>query len=104
MPPEFAHGGNRPIFVLTNPAAYPNGCAVNPANGGVAFNQMAYCAYDGDGDLFADGATNETRFVFAELAKGAKSLKSIALNQCRHLSVRKQWQPRETNGSVATTP
>ncbi len=46
-----------------------------------SFYYYAMCGYDSHGNLFVDGATVSQHFTFAELRKGKKKLKTIALNQ-----------------------
>ncbi len=44
--------------------------------------QMQLCAYDDKGNLFVDGSgPSSSGFAFAELPKGAHSLKDVALDQ-----------------------
>lgn len=40
-----------------------------------------YGGYDNNGNLFVDGLTNDSQFVFAELAKGQSKFTTIALNK-----------------------
>jgi hypothetical protein len=107
---EYAHGGKKPIRILSSPSGDPIGCAVDTttgdlavsslgigSNGSVAiyknargkptlyqdpvFQKYYFCGYDGKGDLFVDGQSSSNVFEFAELAKGSSALKTITLGQ-----------------------
>lgn len=104
---EYAHGASSPSAILSDPLGATS-CSVDPTTGNIAtvnnflsdevaifkhaqgppkviadsaFHQVYACAYDGGGDLFVDGYSNNETFTFAELAKGAKHFKPIVLNQ-----------------------
>ncbi len=62
-------------------AVFKNGRGKPTLYTGATFNRMSFCAYDGNGNLFVDGSTNETNFVFAERPKGASSRQPMTLGQ-----------------------
>jgi hypothetical protein len=107
---EYAHGGNKRLRAINT--GNPQGCSVDPTSGNLAvtndatfskaggvailtkahgkpkyyrdpdFFYYVFCGYDGQGNLFIDGAnesTNQTEF--AELPKGGSKLVTITLNQ-----------------------
>ncbi|HEX3457602.1 MAG TPA: DUF6454 family protein [Candidatus Baltobacteraceae bacterium] len=105
---EFAHGGTQPINVL-RPGNYSGdpgvttGCAVNPKNGDLAvagydgltvffhgqenhatyldfnFSKISYVGYDNQSNLYVDGTTGSSDFLFAKLAAGASAISEITL-------------------------
>ncbi len=101
---EFAHGGTTPIATL-HLSGSPQGCSVDPINGDLAVaagdvlvwshargapksyavqgDVFAYCGYDDQGNLFADGFRSPTRypFLFEELPKGGHLLEEITLTE-----------------------
>lgn len=104
---EYAHGGETPVAILSDPLG-ASSCSVDPTTGNLAtvndffsnqvaifkhaqglprvftdeaFRQVAYCSYDGNGNLFVDGLSYDEAFTFAELPKGARHFRTIALNQ-----------------------
>jgi len=106
---EFDHGGTQPINVL-RPGNYSGdpgvttGCSVNPKNGDLAvagydgvtvflngqenhltyldgnFSKISYVAYDKLGNLFMDGTTAASDFLFAELAASSPAISEITLS------------------------
>lgn len=108
---EFAHGGTKRLATLKNSQARSLlGCSVDPTTGDLAVTEVGpasggaiwiyanakgtpkkyapgflkspyFLAYDGAGNLFADGLDNNYAFAFGELPSGSSSFKSIALNQ-----------------------
>jgi hypothetical protein len=98
---EYAHGGTSPIQTLSDPGQ-PSGCSIDPQTGDLAVTNMSgnvaiytgahgtpalytdgsiseflFCAYDGNGNLFADGTTSN---LLAELPKGQSSFTNITFN------------------------
>jgi hypothetical protein len=108
---KYAHGGTRPVAVLSDPGGIPSSCSVDPTTGNLAvtsfqigsepgklaiykagrgtpklysgpyLEDMLFCGYDNKGNLFLDGYTTVGAFGFSELPKGGSSLKSISLNE-----------------------
>jgi DNA-binding beta-propeller fold protein YncE len=103
---EYAHGGTAPIGALQEGAnSEPLNCAVDPTTGNLAvvnrypttvavfanatgspmtyqldgFSDWASCAYDANGNLFANDWANSR--AIAELSRGSSALTSIALKQ-----------------------
>ena len=104
---EYPHGSDSPSTILSDPLG-ASSCSVDPTTGNIAtvndflsdevaifkhakgppkviadaaFHQVIACAYDGSGNLFVDGLSNSETFTFAELAKGARHIRTIVLNQ-----------------------
>ncbi len=50
-----------------------------------------YCGYDAKGNLFVDGLDSGSNFGFAEIPRGGKAFKDIALNQTIYLPGGVQW-------------
>ncbi len=127
---EYAHGMRTKRAVLQSPSRHPNGCSVDPTTGNLAvaargyssygtlevykrargtptqyrdptFQQFYFCGYDSHGNLFADGATYRYAFAFAELPKGTKTLKNVALNKSILVGGQVQWDG--ANVAVADT-
>jgi hypothetical protein len=103
---EYAHGGTTPIATLGDDGYVAADCASDPTTGDLAVTSydqgtsgadnvavykdargtpkryvdsemsVAFCGYDAQGNLFVDG---NGAYQLAELAKGAKSLKNLAL-------------------------
>jgi hypothetical protein len=109
---EYAHGGTEPIATLTESAEeYPEACSIDPTTGNLAvantnnvaiyeeargtptlyFDPDIYtmwsCAYDGSGDLFADG---EISGEVGEIPKGGSSFMTVTLNE-DFLPLSMQW-------------
>jgi hypothetical protein len=107
----YAHGAKSAFRVLNDSSWEPFGCSVDPTTGNLAvcnFRTKAYgdsiaiylnakgaahdyeystvwdfsyCAYDGNGNLFADAFDYYTHNpMFLELPKGGSSLESVSLN------------------------
>jgi hypothetical protein len=101
---EYAHGGTEPIANLTSNV---QGCSVDPNSGNLAGAntsgsglfvwkrargnptryaapngaRLAYCGYDDQGNLFADGTSTYGHLLLVELPKGGKRLRTITLNK-----------------------
>jgi DNA-binding beta-propeller fold protein YncE len=106
---EYGHDGT-PIATLTDSGEYPEGCAVDPVTGNLAVTNFSsnsgsgnvaiytgakgspqtysdptivnyrFCGFDSHGNLFVDGATASSTFVFTELPKGGHTFEDISLN------------------------
>ncbi len=105
---EFAHGGTQSLNVLRTGNYYGDpgvttGCSVNPQTGDLAvsgydgvtvflngqqnhltfldgdFSKVAYVAYDNRGNLYMDGTTSASGFLFAELAAGSSAISETTL-------------------------
>jgi hypothetical protein len=117
---EYGHGGKKPIQTLTlsgygsvscavdsttgnlavtwNKGSYPGYVAIYPDASGspalysIGYMQFIFCGYDPAGNLYVDGeASNENKFLFAELPKGGSSLENITLNQSFEYAGAVQW-------------
>jgi len=113
---EYAHGGTKRLRTI--PSAIPFGCSVDPTSGNLAvtdgrgidvytdargeprryrdpdFEQMYFCGYDSQGNLFFDGLGHPPvpgNFVFAELPKGASKPITVTLNQYFYWPGGVQW-------------
>ncbi len=100
---EYAHGGKRPVNILSDSGAEPNGCSVDPVTGNLAVAniwpqnvavyqgaqgtpvtyaysgaEFWYPAYDNSGNLFVTGFPNT---YLLELAKNGNSLVQLAINK-----------------------
>lgn len=103
---EYDYKGTTVIKTLTESVGEPAGCSVDPTTGNVAmsvlfdpyvlvwtggtgtYTQMDdslsetwFVAYDGSGDLFANGYTTSGAVGLAELTKGSTTWKTLSLNQ-----------------------
>jgi DNA-binding beta-propeller fold protein YncE len=108
---EYKHGGSKPVATLSDPGEYPEGCSVDPVTGNLAvtnfystsgagsvaiyahaagsptlitdahFSEYRFCGYDNKGDLYVDGVSSSSGFVFAELLRGKKVFSSAQLKQ-----------------------
>ena len=117
---EYAHAGSKPKRVL-NDSKNPQGCSVNPLTGDLAvvdygssgtpgdvavypkargsptdyddptMISFQSCAYDGSGNLFADGQKYANEPGLVELPAGARKLKDIRLNHGFNASGSVQW-------------
>lgn len=109
---EYAHGGQSPIAVLSDPGM-ASGCSVDPKSGDLAVSNLAspgspydygtvaifpgahgtpstytdaaipsflYCAYDNDGNLFADPYDGPSGII-GKLPAGGTTFKNITLDQ-----------------------
>jgi hypothetical protein len=117
---EYEHSGKKPIQTLTlsgygsvscavdsttgnlavtwNKGSYPGYVAIYPDASGspalysIGSMQFIFCGYDPAGNLYVDGeASNENKFLFAELPKGGSSLENITLNQSFEYAGAVQW-------------
>jgi hypothetical protein len=102
---EYAHGGTTPIAQLTAPGQTVS-CAVNPATNDLAVTvspnvvavfrnasgepqtyvspervEFAYCAYDGDGNLYVDGRRSRREGSLEELPSGGTSLTPLSIGK-----------------------
>lgn len=108
---EFAHGGTKPIAVLTEDRnTDPVACSVDPVTGDLAVANtnstlaifphaqgsptiysdpggFLFCTYDSDGNLFADGLG---RGVLDELPRGGSALTRITLSKA-FVPISLQW-------------
>jgi hypothetical protein len=108
---EYDHGGTRPIKILEDPSGTPADCSVDPTTGNLAVSNSGslggqsnvlvyrhargipktytqssvawfyFCAYDGAGNLFADGYNSSFQAQFVELPKGSSKFTGLELNQ-----------------------
>jgi hypothetical protein len=129
---EYAHGARYPKKKLRSPHGSAIGCSVDPASGDLAvaayaysnaaveiyrnakgppksyqdpsFKQYYHCGYDNKGNLFVDGITSSSAFVFAELPKGGTALKTITLNQSIGFPNQVQWDGKYITVGDETTP
>jgi hypothetical protein len=108
----YAHGGRSAFRVLNDSSWDPNGCSVDPTTGNLAvcnlrtgqtdgtiavylrakgaahfykysgINNFWYCAYDGDGNLFADAVdySSDNPIFLLELPKGRGKLQTVSLS------------------------
>jgi hypothetical protein len=106
---EYAHGGTKPIATLQGDGpGTPLGCSVDPKSGNLAVTNFTanpgafgsvmfytkasgapqqynalyhtyYCAYDNDGNLYANGFDNSGRPTLVEFAKGQPPLVHLDL-------------------------
>lgn len=104
---EFAHGGTRPINVLSG-FNYPYDCAIDRKSGDLAvsmsqdptqlaifhnaagkptyyrddsFQSMSWLTYDNAGNVYVDGLASGDAFHYAELPAGSSTFTDIALNE-----------------------
>lgn len=104
---EYAHGADAPTAILSDPLG-ASSCSVDPTTGNLAavndfvsdqvaifkhaqglpkvfadkaFHEVHSCVFDGNGNLFVDGLSYSETFTLAELPKGARHFRTIALNQ-----------------------
>jgi len=107
----YAHGGTKPIRIVSDLGYTPSSCAIDAASGTLAVTSLvgahghgslaiyqnamgkpkiyddvniphvAYASYDSAGNLFIDGTTSSNKFVAGELPKGSTSIKALSLNQ-----------------------
>jgi hypothetical protein len=119
---EYAHGGTKPIAVLTNSGEYPIDCSVDPTTGNLAvtqiagrstslavyeraqgtpttytdssFSSMYYCGYDNTGNLFVDGEGRNAAFAFGELPAGGSSFTNVKLDSPVSYPGGVQWDGR----------
>lgn len=116
---EYAHGGTVPIKTYTE-SSFVHGCAIDPTNGNLAVSHdpaspgpgvisvyrhargkardytssvfgVSFVGYDGHGDLFVDGESQQGGFVMAELPAGTHSFETVTLNQSIVLPGAIQW-------------
>jgi len=103
---EYAHGGTEPIATLTDSVYFPLACSVDPSTGNLAVSNLdsrkrggagsiaiyrnaqgkpqnyeglqyyISCAYDDNGNLFADGEANSDE-ILTELPKSGATFKTI---------------------------
>jgi hypothetical protein len=117
---EYTHGGKKPIQTLSLTGYTAQSCAIAPTTGnlavtwdkgndpgyvaiypnasgspelyGIGYMQFIFCGYDPVGNLYVDGeASNENKFLFAELPKGGSSVENITLNQSFEYAGAVQW-------------
>ncbi len=68
-------------------------------------SSSAFCGYDNQGDLFVDGKDSSGAFVLAELAKGSKTLATIAVSQSINAPGQVQWDGKHLAiGDSAVSP
>jgi hypothetical protein len=86
------------LAVTWNKGSYPGYVAIYPDASGspalysIGYMQFIFCGYDPAGNLYVDGeASNENKFLFAELPKGGSSLENITLNQSFEYAGAVQW-------------
>lgn len=105
----YAHGARSAFRVLNDASWSPNACSVDPKTGNLAVCNIQrtqtegsiavylnakgaahyykypgaanfwYCAYDGDGNLFADAISGSGSNIFLELPKGHDKLRPLSL-------------------------
>jgi hypothetical protein len=107
---EYAHGAKKAKATLSDAAANPLGCSVDPTTGNLAVTNLGmasgggglsiytgakgspkkytdsglmyvyFCGYDNQGDLFVDGQDSAYHFVLDELPSGSGTLQTISLS------------------------
>lgn len=69
---EFAHGGSRPIAVLSDPTnAHPNGCAVDPKTGNLAITSYGDSGITGNIAVYIDSRGSPTIYTDPDIASFA---------------------------------
>ncbi len=106
---EFAHGGQHPIVVLTDPLGFPAGCAIDQTSGNLAVSDIRdfssaasvliykhargtpavysnptqyanyFAAYDSKGDLYVSGTTTNHAYLLSVLPRGRNSMTSVTI-------------------------
>jgi len=116
---EFGHGSTKPKATLNVPGDLAEGCSVDPTSGNLAVTYLcqdcsygpvavyrnakgtpatyeepgvylAYCGYDSEGDLFADG-NSSSGFALVELSAGRSALRALSVNQSITFAGQVQW-------------
>lgn len=117
----YAHGGTKPLRIISDSGYTPASCAIDPVSGNLAVTsstglknhgslaiyakamgtpkvyydvnipQVYYAGYDDAGNLFLDGKTSKGAAVVGELAKGGSNIKTIPLNQAIAFPGGVQW-------------
>ncbi len=130
---EYAHGGSKPLRILSDPAGAAS-CAIDPTTGDLAtaggigssyggveiytnargspthysdpeFRFYDFCAYDNKGNLFVDGTSvHHHRFILAKLPKRSDALQMMKLDQYIRWPGSVQWDDLHLAVGAFSTP